>query len=88
VDFLQLQFLDNMKREEVIVDRDRMYALTRGTEGRLFMEVVVGGFAMENLVIPLLDSELRDYQHSGKVAMDELARQICKDTEAFRARAV
>jgi hypothetical protein len=77
-----------MKREDVIVDRNRMYAITRDSEGRLFMEVVIGGFAMENFVLSLSDSELRDYQQSGKSAMDELAHQICKDTEAFRSRAV
>jgi len=75
-----------MKREEVIVDREKMYAITSDLEGRLYMEVVVGGFAMESLVIPLSDQELSDYKKEGKPAMDELAYRICKEPEIFRSR--
>ena len=75
------------KREEILVDREKLYALTRNHGGQLFLEVVVGGFAMENLVIPLTAEECQGYEKAGKEALDELAYRICKETETFRLRA-
>ena len=43
-----------MKRTELIVDKQRMYALTKNTDGRLYLEVVTNGFAMENIVAGLI----------------------------------
>ncbi len=75
-----------MKRKEVLVDRDRMYALTEDASGKLFIEVVVGGFAMENLVIPLTADEQLCYRSNGKPVLDDLAYNICKEPEKFRTR--
>jgi hypothetical protein len=77
-----------MKRKEIIVDRDKMYALTEDASGQLFLEVVVGGFAMENMVIPLSAEERSAYQTNGKSKLDDLAYEICKEPENFRGRAV
>ena len=63
-----------------------MYALTKDEYGKLFMEVVVGGFAMENLVIPLSEEEELKYRTNGKSELNSLAHAICQDLKTFRPR--
>jgi len=65
-----------------------MYALTQDEGGHYFIEVVVGGFAMENLVIPLSEEEVRAYKTNGKSELDDLAYKICNETEFYRSRSV
>lgn len=77
-----------MERTRLLVDQQKMYALSQNEDGRYFIEVVVGGFTMEELVIPLSSEELSQYQSRGKVALDELSHRICKETTAYRKRAV
>ena len=63
----------SIKREDVLVDQGKMYALTKDRAGQLFLEVVVGGFAMENVVIPLSNEEQTAYETQGKPMLDDLA---------------
>jgi hypothetical protein len=76
-----------MKRKELLIDRDKMYALTQDSAGQLFIEVVVGGFAMENLVIALSKEEEAAYATGGKRELDDLAYKISKEPEVYRSRA-
>jgi len=76
------------KRKEIIVDRDRMYALTKDKRGGLFLEVVCGGFAMENVVVRLSPDERRELESRGKEVLDDLALRVVKDRTAFADRIV
>jgi hypothetical protein len=77
-----------MCREELLVDQDRMYALTRDSDGNLYLEVVCGGFAMENVVIPLTQDETREFERQGKSFLDALSLRICKDPSSYVARRI
>jgi len=77
-----------MKRQEVFVDQDRMYALTRDSLGKLYLEVVCGGFAMENIVIPLNADEEKEYKDQGKSYLDNLSLKVCKDLAFYRDRSI
>lgn len=63
-----------------------MYALTSDAEGKLFLEVVHGGMAMENLVLPLSSDEEALYKASGKPALDDLAKKVLRNREGFSER--
>jgi len=63
-----------------------MYALTQSEAGHLFLEVVVGGIAMENLVVPLSEEEEAAYRSNGKSELDDLAYEVCKEPDLFRSR--
>ncbi len=75
-----------MRRQEVIVDDERMYALTRDAQGQLFIEVVCGGFAMENVVVPLNAAEEMEFKRRGKTYLDDLSLKVCKSPDAFKNR--
>ncbi len=74
-------------RRELLVDQDRMYALTQDDDGHLYLEVVVGDIAWENLVVPLSAEESRSYSEQGKSFLDDLAIRVTKTPSAFRDRA-
>lgn len=76
------------RRREVLVDQDRMYALTKTRDGRLYLEVVIGGIAMENLVLPLDEEEMARYTEEGKTFLDGLAAKIARAPSGYRPRAV
>jgi hypothetical protein len=63
-----------------------MYALTQSKAGHFFLEVVVGGIAMENLIVPLTEDEEAAYKSNGKSELDNLACEICKEPDLFRSR--
>ena len=65
-----------------------MYALTSDEDGQLYLEVMTGGFAMENLVLPLSPSEEALYQANGKPALDHLAKKILKNRREFSERLI
>ena len=65
-----------------------MYALTCDSSGQLYLEVIQGGFAMENVVMPLSSEETRDYEERGKGVLDDLAFRILKQKSRFESRFV
>ncbi len=69
-----------------MIDRDLMYALTEDRCGQLFLEVLCGGFAMENVVLPLSQEERAAYESAGKTVLDDLARRVAKDRRRFASR--
>lgn len=71
------------ERQELLVDRDRMYALTRDGAGDLYLEVVSGGIAMENVVVKLNDYEAGQYVKDGKPFLDRLALDIARNREKY-----
>jgi hypothetical protein len=75
-----------LKTRDVLVDHSRMYALVQDHEGRLYLEVTCGGFAMEDVSVPLTDEEKMQLEAEGKPFLDELAWRICKNPEEFRNR--
>lgn len=75
-----------MKRIELLVDQQKMFALTQDPDGSLFLEVATGGFAMENLVIRLTEEESRKYREEGRAYLNELAYEVQKNTSRFRGR--
>ena len=77
-----------MDRTPIVVDDQRMYALTKNDANQFFLEVVVGGMAMETLVIPLNEVEVASYAEQGKRFLDSLAVDVCRSTQEFRNRAV
>lgn len=76
-----------MDREEIIVDEQRMYALTKDNANQLYIEVVTGGIAMETIVLRLTEEERKSYSEVGKSFLDDLARDVCRATEKYRKRA-
>ncbi len=77
-----------MNRQELLVDQERMYALTRDAEGHLYIEVVCGGFAMENIVISLSAEEESKYRKQGKSFLDGFSLEICRSLDSYRERCV
>ena len=77
-----------MNRKEIFVDKDQMYALTVDKKGKYYIEVVCGGMAMENLVIPLNDEEIENYQLRGKSFLDDLSWDICKNRKKYEIRII
>lgn len=75
-------------RNEIFVDQDKMYALTIDETGQLYLEVVCGGVAMENVVVALISEEKRRYQSSGKDFLGEMAVRIRHSREQFAGRNV
>lgn len=75
-----------MKRNEIFVDQGRMYALTVDKEGQYYLEVVCGGFAMENMILPLNAEEMEKYNSRGKLFLDDLAWDVCKNKNKFTGR--
>ena len=75
-------------RAPILVDRNLMYALTQDDRGKLFLEVVVGGIAMENRVLPLSAFEQAEYQSKGKLVLDELAKDVLRDRAKFAGRLI
>jgi hypothetical protein len=65
-------------REQILIDRERWYLLSKDREGNLYLEVVVGGFAMEEVVLPLSLEETAAYEKSGKNYLDILALRVNK----------
>jgi hypothetical protein len=76
------------RRQELLVDPKLMYALTQSPDGQMYLEVLAGGFAMENLVLPLCSEEVEDYQRLGKSALDELALRLVKQRPRFESRLI
>ena len=74
------------ERSEVLVDSERLYALTSDSQGALYLEVLRGAMAMENLVLPLSSEEKAQYRERGKPALDDLARQVLKNRSGFAER--
>ena len=54
-----------------------MYLLSRDGEGKLRLEVLVAGFAMESFVVVLSTEEEAAYEQGGKAYLDILALRIC-----------
>lgn len=77
-----------MKRKEIFVDKEQMYALTKDKKGTYYLEVVCGGIAMENVIVILSDEEVLSYQTEGKTVLDDLSWEICKDRKKFKNRIV
>jgi hypothetical protein len=77
-----------MDRKELIVDQQHMYALTVDKDGQCYLEVVCGGIAMENMVLPLNREEMESYNLKGKSFLDELSWEICKYKKKFENRFV
>ncbi len=77
-----------MSRQEILINQDLMYALTRDDEGNLFIEVVCGGFAMETIVIPISAEEESEYRRHGRSFLDGFSLKICKSLDTFRERCV
>jgi hypothetical protein len=75
-----------MKRKELLVDQKNMYALTIDENENYYIEVVCGGFAMENLIIQLSDEEMKEYESKGKSFLDDLAWRICKNKSKYEDR--
>lgn len=75
-----------MKRQEILVDQERMYALTRDEGGQLYLEIVSGGFAMGNIVIPLSAAEVALYESQGKSYLDGLSLEVCKRPASYTSR--
>lgn len=75
-------------RNEIFVDQDKMYALTSDDTGQLYLEVVCGGVAMENVVVALNSEEKQRYQSSGKDFLDEMAVRIQHSREQYAGRIV
>ena len=63
-------------RKQLLIDQPNMYKLTTDDVGTLYMEVICGGFAMENIVVPLNSEEVSRYNESGKDFLDEMAVRI------------
>lgn len=64
------------EKEQLLIDPERMYSLTRDTEGRHYLEVLKGGIAMEVMVVPLDADELARFAAEGKDFLDTLALRI------------
>jgi hypothetical protein len=77
-----------MNRNDVFVDQEHLYALTKDDAGGLYLEVACGGFAMYNLVIPLSQEEVADYQIDGKMSLDKLANRVTGNPSKFQVRAI
>ncbi len=75
-------------RRELLVNRDLMYALTEDRPGQLFLEVLCGGFAMENVILPLSQEERDAYAKVGKEVLDDLARRVAKERRRFSDRII
>jgi hypothetical protein len=76
------------KRKDILVDHGKMYALTQSADDILYIEVMVGGFAMENYIIPLTQEEQQQYDEEGKDFLDRLALDIAKAPVSFASRRV
>ncbi len=77
-----------MRRNEIFVDREQMYALTKDEEGKYYIEVVCGGIAMENVIVMLTNEEILSYQKEGKTFLDDLSWEICKNRKKFEDRII
>lgn len=63
-----------------------MYAFTKDEADQFFLEVVTGGVAMETIVVPLNKEEMMSYSERGKPFLDDLALDVCRETEKYRER--
>lgn len=70
-----------MSPEEVLHQSPLMYRLLREADGRLALEVVVGGIAMYTVRVRLDEREAEAYAREGTAFSDRLARQIMADPE-------
>lgn len=77
-----------MSRKEIIIDQEHMYALTMDDENKYFLEVVCGGIAMENIVLPLTTDEIEKYKLKGKSFLDQLSWEVCKKIEKYENRII
>lgn len=75
-------------RRDVLIDRERSYALTCDADGHLYLEVVVTGVYLENRVLPLSSDEHNAYSHEGKAFLDRLASSVAKDGARYADRMV
>lgn len=75
-----------MSRKTVLKDQDKMYLLSEDEDGRLYLEVVTGGFAMEHLVLPLTENEHAQYREVGKPFVDNLSYRMLKNRKKFESR--
>jgi hypothetical protein len=75
-------------RKEILVDSGRMYALTQDSDGNYYLEVLVGGFAMYEVVLPLTPEEVAAYEKNGKYELDTLAFKVAKDKSRFADRLI
>jgi len=76
------------KRKTIFINHEWMYALTQGADGRLYIEVMVGGFAMERYIIPLTEDEQQRYSDEGKDFLHRFAINISKDPQQFANRRI
>jgi hypothetical protein len=63
-------------------DQNLMYTLFEDGSGQVVLNVVVGGFAMYEVSLPLNDEELRRYHDEGKIFIDKLASVISRNDQA------
>jgi len=75
-------------RTELLVSQERMYALTVDEDGVKYLEVVCGGFAMENVAVRLTDEEVSAYERKGRLFLDTLASKVAKQRSFFADRIV
>ena len=66
-------------------DQDRMYALIEQDNGDFVLNVVVGGVGMYEVAFTLNADELARYQVEGKPFIDELARDVSKNSQSVFA---
>ena len=76
------------KRKTLFIDHNWMYSLTEGTDGGLYIEVAVGGIAIENYVIPLSAEERQQYSDEGNSFLHRFALNIAKDPMSFTSRRI
>jgi hypothetical protein len=69
--------------EQELFSSPMMYRLLRQSDGRLALEVVVGGMAMSTVRVELTPDEAAAYAREGQAATDRLAQSISANPSYF-----